>query len=142
GLTVVNDTQVNATFTISTAATGSARNVTVTAPGGTSNPVSFSVVALPAPTLTSIAPSVGLRGTSVPVTITGTDLTGATSLTVSGGGVSVSALNVMSSTEATATFTISAGASLGARSVRITTGSGTQHRITCTGQEVTLTFLD
>jgi hypothetical protein len=125
GITVVTDAQVNATFTISSTAAGSARNVTVTAPGGTSNAVPFTVIALPAPTLASVAPSTGVRGTSFGVTLTGTSLTGATSVAVSGAGVTVSGLTVMSPETATATFTVSATAATTTRTVTITTGSGT-----------------
>ena len=144
GLTVVSDTQVNANFVISAGASGTARTVTVTAPGGTSNGVTFTVVVPPAPTLTSIAPPTGVRGTSFPVTLTGTNLTGASAVNVSGGGgsgVTVSALAVQSPTQATATFTISTGATLGARTVSITTSGGTSNTVPFTVQGATLTSI-
>jgi hypothetical protein len=134
GIAVQNDTQVNATFTISATTTGSARNVTVTAPGGTSNAVAFTVIASGAPTLTSIAPNTGVRGSgiattpyypAVSVTLTGTNFTGATGMAVSGGGITISGFTVQNPQTATATFTISTTATLGARNVSITTGSGT-----------------
>jgi hypothetical protein len=71
-VTAVNATTVTATFTIAPNATLSARNVTVTTPAGTSNAVTFTVIAPPAPTLTSLSPNFELRGTSVIVTLTGT----------------------------------------------------------------------
>src|SRR5205807_1981711 len=48
------------------------------------------------PTLTSIAPTSGARSTIVPVTLTGTNLTGATAVNVSGTGITVGALTVTS----------------------------------------------
>jgi hypothetical protein len=124
-ITVASDQQVNATFTISPTATGAARNVTVTAPGGTSNATPFTVIALPAPTLASIAPNTGVRGTSVAVTLTGTNFTGATAVTVSGGGVACSGITVLDPETAMATCAIMATASTTAvRNVSISTGSG------------------
>jgi hypothetical protein len=125
GVTAASDTSVTANFAITATAALTARNVTVVTPGGTTGAVIFTVNAPPAPTLTSIAPNSGVRGTAVPVTLTGTNLTGATSLTVSGSGVTVSAFTVANSTTATATFTITTGATLSARTVTITTPGGT-----------------
>jgi hypothetical protein len=103
-VTVVNDTTVTATLTISGTATRSARNVTVTNNlGQTSNAVTFSVVA---PTLSSISPNTGVRGTIVPVTLTGTNLTSATGITVSGTGFTVQNFAVVNDTTVTANFRI------------------------------------
>ena len=141
GVTVVNDGQVNATFTISAGASGTVRNVTVTAPGGTSNSVAFTVVVPPAPTLTSIAPPTGVRGQAVSVTLNGTNLTGASAVNISGGGITVSGLTIMSPTAATATFTISNTAALGARNVTITTSGGTSNVVPFTIQGATITSI-
>jgi hypothetical protein len=73
------------------------------------------------PSLTSITPNTGVRGTSVNVTLTGTGLSGVTSISMSGTGVTVSGLTVPNSTTVTATFTIAPTASLGARNVILTT---------------------
>src|SRR2546429_2742784 len=81
--------------------------------------VEFAGTTTAAPTLTSIAPASGARGTAVPVTLTGTNLTGATSVNVSGTGVTVGALTVTSTT-VTTTFTITATATLSARTVSVT----------------------
>jgi hypothetical protein len=129
-ITVVNATTVTATFTISGTATLSARTVSVTTPGGTSNTVTFTVQA--PPTLTSIAPNTGARSTVVPVTLTGTNLTGTTAVTVSGTGVTVSAITVVSATSVTATFTIAADATLSPRTVNVTTPVGTSGNVTFT----------
>ena len=78
-----------------------------------------------APTLSGIAPNSGVRGSVVPVTITGANLTGTTAVTVSGTNVNVSSIVVVNDTTVTATFTINSAASLGLRNVSITTAGGT-----------------
>ncbi len=120
GLTVVNDTSITATFTISATAGANARTVSVTTPGGTSNTVTFTVTTT---SLSSINPASGMRGTSVNVTLTGSGLTGATSLTA-GGGIAVSAMTVVNDTTVTAKFAIANGAGAGNRTVTITTPGG------------------
>lgn len=125
GMTIVNDSTITASFAIAGTAGLTARNVTVTTPSGNTNAVVFTVTAPAAPTLTAISPNTGVRGTSVAITLTGTNLTGASKLTVSGAGVTVSNLTVTSATTATATFTITSTAALTARTVTITTPGGT-----------------
>ena len=147
GLTVVSDNQVNATFTIGAGTPATARNVTVTAPGGTSNAVTFTITVPPAPTLTSIAPPTGVRGTSFSVTLTGTNFTNrGTTINVSGGGggggVAVSAVTVMSPTQINATFTIGAGATLGVHNVSVTTPGGTSNTVPFTVQGATITSIN
>jgi len=125
-ITVVSDSQIHTTFTISAFAAGTARNVTVTAPGGTSNPVTFTVTIPATPTLTNINPPTGVRGTTVAVALTGTNfIAGETTVNVSGGGgggggITVSGVVVTSSTTATAMFAISNGATLSTRNVTVT----------------------
>ena len=78
-------------------------------PSGTSGPVTFTVVSL-APTLSSIVPSsstVLQRGSNVTVALAGTNLTGATAVTVSGNGVTLSSFTVNSAISITAVFAIS-----------------------------------
>jgi uncharacterized protein YjbI with pentapeptide repeats len=127
-LAVVNSTTVTATFTIAANAAVGPQNVTITTPGGTSAvPVVFTIVP-PAPTLTSIAPNSGLRGASVPVTISGTNLTGATLSTganITATGVTVSANSI------TATFALSATAS-GPQNITVTTAGGTSSAVVFT----------
>ncbi|PYU64812.1 MAG: hypothetical protein DMG49_25695 [Acidobacteria bacterium] len=103
---------------------------------GTVTPIDIGAVELagtttPAPTLTSIAPTSGVRGTSVPVTLTGTNLAGATAVNVSGTGVTVGALT-MTPTTITTTFTITSTATPGARTVSVTTPGGTSNTVTFT----------
>ena len=76
-----------------------------------------------APTLASIAPASGNPGSSVPVTLTGTNL--ASDLVINAGSkISVSNVNVVSATRVTATFAIAAGATAGNATVTVTTEGG------------------
>jgi hypothetical protein len=131
GLTVVNDTTVTATLDIAPGAAAGARNVTVTAPGGTSNAVTFTVT-VPPSGLFSIAPNTGARGTAQAVVLTGISLTGATAVNVTGGGITVSGLTVVSDTQVNATFTITPTAALTARNVTVTAPGGTTTPVTFT----------
>jgi hypothetical protein len=119
---VVTATQITATFVIAATAATGPKNITVTTTGGTSSAVGFTVNP-PAPTLASIAPTLGVQGTSVPVTITGTNLTGAT-LNLPA-GVTTSAAPVVTATQITATFVIAASAATGAQNITVTTIGGT-----------------
>jgi hypothetical protein len=122
-IVVVNDTTVTATFTITGNATRSARNVTVgNNLGQTSNSVTFSVVA---PTLGTINPTSGVRGTIVPVTLTGTNLTAGTGITVAPAtGFTVQNFTVVNDTTVTANFRIANNAALGAHTVAVTMPGG------------------
>jgi hypothetical protein len=101
--------------------------------------IEFGVIALP--TLNLIAPSTGVRSTNVNVTLTGTNLTGATAVNVSGTGVTVTNVVVVNSTTVTATFAITAGATLGARNVTVVTPGGTSGNVTFTVLGATLTSI-
>ena len=94
---VGSTTSLTANFVLDAAATEGARTVTVTTAAGTSGAQTFTVT-LPAPgapTLTSVAPNQGIRGTTVAVTLTGTNfVVGATTVAVSGAGVTVNTVVV------------------------------------------------
>jgi hypothetical protein len=126
-LVAVSATSVTATFTISNTAPTTARNVTLSTPGGLTNALAFTVTAPPAPTLTSIAPTSGTRGSAVNITFTGTNLTGAFAITGIAGAIPVTNLTVVSPTTVTATLNISAAAPLGVRNLGITTPGGTSN---------------
>ncbi len=79
----------------------------------------------PLPTITSIKPSSGTQGTSVPVSIVGTNFAPGASISISNSGVTVSNVVVASATQITAAFTIAADATLGAANVVATTPQGT-----------------
>ncbi|MFI0780297.1 IPT/TIG domain-containing protein, partial [Streptomyces sp. NPDC021212] len=74
--TVVSATQITAT---SPAGSGTVL-VTVTTPGGTSNGVSFGYVSAPAPVLSGVSPGQGPVGGGTSVTLSGSDLAGATAV--------------------------------------------------------------
>jgi len=124
----VSPTQVTANFVIDQFASLSGqgkRNVTVTTAGGTSSPVTFTLSNPPAPTLTAISPVVGTRGTTVQVTLTGTNFTAAgSSINVSGTRV-VATVTSVTSTQLVANFVIAPNAKLGQRMVNVTTPGGT-----------------
>ena len=128
-ITVVSATQVTATFNISASAPGQA-NVTVTTPGGTTVSSPFTISS--GPTLTSISPTTGMQGTNVPVTLTGTNFAANSTVNVSGSGVTVNNVQVVSATQITATFGIAANAALGGDSVTVTSGGQNSNGVTFT----------
>jgi hypothetical protein len=101
--------------------------------------VEFQSAPPPAPTLTSISPTSGVLGSAVPVTITGTNLSGATINAIAGITISGTTVNA-GGTQITATFTISRGAALGARNVTVTTLGGTSNAVTFTVTGATVTI--
>jgi FtsP/CotA-like multicopper oxidase with cupredoxin domain len=131
-------TSITATFTIAANAGTGARTVTVTIPGApASNSVTFTVSA---PTLTGIAPATGARGAVVPVTLTGTGLTGATAVRVSGTGVTASGVSATGDTTVNATLTIAANAQTGNRNVTVTAPAGTTNSVAFTVQGATVSW--
>ena len=125
---VVSDTEVTATLNILDAAsTVGTRQISTTNSGGatSANSVSFTVVSAPTPTLTSISPTTGTHGTTVHVTLNGTNFTPISTVNVSGGGITVSNLTVVSSAQITADFVITNAAARNGRNVTVTTGGGT-----------------
>ena len=122
---IANPTALTAEFVISAGAATGDREVRVNGSGGASQAKTFTVL-LARPTLTGISPAVGARGSTVPVTLTGTDFVpGATTVAVSGSGITVGNVSVASATTLTADFVIEAGAEIGGREVTVTTASGT-----------------
>ena len=131
------DTTVTANFAITAGAGTGARTVTVTNHGVATTPVTFTVLG---PTLTSIAPTSGLRGTIVPVTITGTGLTGATGVSL--GGIVCTGVT-STATTVNASCAIAAGATLSTRNVTVTTpiGPASNPAVTFTVTGPTLTSI-
>src|SRR5207302_1344509 len=97
----------------------------VTTAGGASNALNFKVTVPPAPTLTGISPNSGVQGSSVNVSVAGTNLTAASAINA-GAGITVSNLTVVGATQVTATFLIGANATAGLQNVTITTPRGTR----------------
>jgi hypothetical protein len=125
-ISVVSSTQATATLAIAPSTNVGPQNVSVTTTGGTSGIVTFNVTAgSGVPTLSSITPSTGSQGASVPVTLTGTGFANPLTVNVSGSGITVSNVSVVSSTQATATLAIAASAGVGQYNVSVTTNAGT-----------------
>jgi hypothetical protein len=119
---VVNDKEITATLVIAGSASAGSAGVSVTTAGGTSAPVQFAITLEP-PVITSISPSSGAPGSSVPVTITGTNLNQG-ALQTDNANVTVSNVVVASDTQITATLVIAAATAPGIVSVFVSTGTG------------------
>jgi hypothetical protein len=124
---VTSSTSLTAHFVIDAAAAPGPRAVTVTTVRGTSGAQTFTVVTPPPPTLTSVSPNSGVRGTTVTQTLTGTNFVEGAGLTVSVGSLTVPSANVTvnSSTSLTVFFGLDVAASPGPRAVTVTTAGGT-----------------
>ncbi|MEU7429783.1 IPT/TIG domain-containing protein [Streptomyces sioyaensis] len=99
--------------------------VTVTTPGGTSNPLSFFYVG--APFKSSIAPVSGGTGGGNTVTINGTGLTTATAVNFGAATAIPTVVN-----DGQLTVTVPAGAAAGPVGVSVTTAGGTNNGLTYT----------
>lgn len=117
-------TSLAVTFTVDAAADVGTHAVTIA--NGVGSALVTLYVQRPAPILTQVSPAAGEVGTTIPITITGTGLTGA-ALVVTGTGVAVSATATPDDTTLTATLTIDAVAPTStteARLLIVTTESG------------------
>jgi hypothetical protein len=130
-VTGTSGTSVSANFVISTTAPETARAVTVTVGGVAVGGVTFTVAG---PTITSISPNSGERGGApVPVTITGTNLTGATAVNAPGSpNITVTNFVAVSATTVTATLNLAPATTLGAHNITVTTPSGATNAVTFT----------
>jgi hypothetical protein len=123
-VSVVSASQITATFTIAANATTGAANVTVSTSGGTSAAVPFTISLAP-PTLSAISPSSGIPGSNYSVTLTGTRFVSGATVATTSPDITVSSVVVVSSTQITANFAISATATLGNFNVTVSTSGGT-----------------
>jgi formylglycine-generating enzyme required for sulfatase activity len=114
---VINATTVTA---VTPAGTAGARPVSVTTSGGTATLASAFSYLPPAPTLGSVSPTSGPTAGGTLIALTGTNLTGATGVTV--GGVACTNVQVVSGTTVTA---VTPAGTVGAKAVAVTTPSGT-----------------
>ena len=123
-ISILSPTRATASLVIAAGAAMGAHDLTVTTSGGTSEVLSFVVVAPPAPTLISISPEGAIQDSTIPISLKGTNFS--SGLTISGPpDITIADVNVVGSTTATATFKIAASAELGAHDVTITTLGGT-----------------
>jgi formylglycine-generating enzyme required for sulfatase activity len=117
---VVSSTTVTA---VTPAGTAGAKTVAVTTPNATAT-LSSGFTYFAAPTVTAIAPTSGPSAGGTTITITGTNFyNGGSNATVSIGGVAATSVNVVSTTTMTAVTPSSTTA--GAKTVSVTTASGT-----------------
>ncbi len=125
GVSVSANDTITLTITVAPDSPAASHDVTVTNSRGTSNAKSFNV-GLATPTITSISPAGGLRGTTVTVTITGTNFVSdsGTVVKISAGGVTASNISVQSDTSLTATFNINSAATTGKYFVFVSTPHG------------------
>ncbi len=125
-------TQVTCKVLINASATADTRTVTVTTAAGTSNSLTFTITATTVPQLTSLSPTSGKQGATVSLTITGTNLSGATAVNFgSSSGITVSGIQ-STATQVTCSVTIAASAATGSRSVSVTTPQGTSNMLNFT----------
>ena len=128
-VTVSSPTSLTANFVLDPAAAEGPRTVTVTTAAGTSGGANLhghcAAAAGHSDADQRLAES-GVRGTTVAVTLTGTNfVVGATTVTVGGSGVTVTNVVVSSATSLTANVVIDPTASEGLRTVTVTTATGT-----------------
>jgi IPT/TIG domain len=92
GVTPATITSVSATQVVVTAPAGTGTaNVTVMTPGGTSNGLTYTYI--PAPSITNLSPNTGPSTGGNTVTITGTNLTGATQVHFGGTPATITSVN-------------------------------------------------
>jgi hypothetical protein len=143
--TFVSSSQLTANITVASVAAAGARDVTVVNPDagvGIGTGV-FTVNALPAVTSTSPA-SRGQGAVAQNITITGTGFLSGAAATFSGAGITVISTTFGSATTLTASISIAAGTTIGARNVTVTNpdtgvGTGTGLFTVNTGPTVTAT---
>jgi len=119
--TFTDSSHVTANITISPTATLSTRDVTVTNPDTQAATCAgcFTVI-LPAPTATSVSPTTGEAGTTLDVTVTGTNFVSGATVSFSGTGITVNSTTFNDSSHVTANISISPSATTGARNVSVT----------------------
>lgn len=121
-------TTITADFTIAAGATLGTCQVAVVTNNGTSNTKDFNVVAAGAPTIDSISPSSGRQGRSINFSLVGNGFEGGNAeVTVSGSGVSVVLIDVVSDSSITGTLTIDPDAELGDRTIHVVTDTGSSN---------------
>jgi hypothetical protein len=112
--------QVTATFTIPPDAPAGPQSITLTDINGVSNAVTFTITG-PTPVLTSLSPATGETGATVPITLAGTGLIGATLNLPAGVTLVPGTLVNNSSTTVSASLLIAGNAPLGLQTISITT---------------------
>ncbi len=86
---------------------------------------------VPAPVINSVTPNNATAGTTVNITITGTNLAGASAVLLNPSqGITVSSIN-STATQVTASVTVSGAATTGSRTIAVQTAGGTSNTLPC-----------
>jgi len=121
--TIINSNQIEAMITIVSGSEPGSRDVSVTTPGGSFSMPNGFVVKQGLPVIKSISPNQGSRGANLTVIISGSNLDGATSVSL-GTGSEVQSFTNLSPTQLRVNVIIDAEAVTGLRDVSITTPGG------------------
>ncbi|MEN9669459.1 MAG: hypothetical protein RLZZ386_1366, partial [Planctomycetota bacterium] len=119
---VVSSTSITA---VTPAGSAGAKSVAVTTAGGTASLPSAFTFVVPTPTISGVSPSSGTTLGGTAITITGTNLTGATSVTVGG----VPATNVIVVSETVVTAVTPSTSVIGTKNVSVSTNAGSAIQI-------------
>ena len=122
---VISDTTLTATVNIAPSAPIQNNTVTVTTGGETAFLGNAFSVTIGNPFVASVSPISAHQGDSVSVSVTGGDTNFATGVTTAdfGSGITVNSVTVTSTTSATVSISIDPAATVGVRTVTMTTGS-------------------
>lgn len=135
-----DESTLTATLTLQPGLSPSTRGITVGSFSDLSNSIPFQILDIDAaptdrPTATGISPKSGSRGTSVDITVTGTNFSGTPNMFLSGNWATISNLGLNGSTTATATLNIISNAPVGNHKVFMQIGSNTTTGVTFTVTE-------
>jgi hypothetical protein len=120
---VLSSNQIAASITIAADAAVGARDISVTNAGGSFTLPSGFTIKQALPVITSVEPNHDRQGSTLNVTIIGSNFSGANEVQF-GAGISVNSFNVLSSNQIAANITIAADAVVGTRDVSVTTPGG------------------
>ncbi len=139
-VTVVDATRITAALTIAANATLGTYTIAVKAGLAASAAQQFTVTTTVL-AINTLTPATGLQGTTVPVTLAGTNFASGAAVQVSGTGVTAQNIVVTNSGQLTANLVIDPTAAVGARSLTIRVGATTSAAatFTVTANSITLT---
>jgi hypothetical protein len=140
-LVVASATQITALFTVAASAIPGPAAVTITVPDGTTGAIAFTIYP-PAPSLVSVTPGSAVAGSSLQVTLAGTNFANPTTVNA-GPGIAVTNVSLISSTQISGTFTVSQSATPGTNNLAVSTAGGTSNSLpfTITAAPMTLTSI-
>ena len=121
GTTVVSATQIIANLAVGASTAIGSRNVTVSL-GSNSSQASTLTITAP-PNFNSLSPAAGAAGTTTKITIAGTNFAPGTNVAVTGTGVTVNGVTIVTPSQMTANLVIDKAAPLGPRSISLSFGT-------------------